>query len=51
MAIEARLRAGRPAVHVNTARLREGVLTLNPLSLHLRDIPALAAALTAAWAD
>ncbi len=52
VAIEARLRAGRPAVHVNTARLlREGVLTLNPLSLHPRDIPALAAALTAAWTD
>jgi L-seryl-tRNA(Ser) seleniumtransferase len=50
-AIEARLREGRPAVHVNTARLREGLLTINPLSLHPRDIPTLAARLLAAWSD
>jgi len=50
-AMEARLRAGRPCVHVNPARLREGILTINPLSLHERDCAALGAALLAAWRD
>lgn len=40
-AMEERLRAGTPAVHVNPARLRDGVLTINPLSLAERDCTTL----------
>jgi L-seryl-tRNA(Ser) seleniumtransferase len=50
-AMEARLRAGRPAVHVNPARLAEGILTINPISLHERDCATLGQALRAALAD
>ncbi len=50
-AMEARLRAGRPAVHVNPARLAEGFLTINPISLHARDAVPLGQALRAALAD
>lgn len=49
-AIEARLRAGRPAVHVNPALLAEGILTINPISLHERDAPRLGELLRAALA-
>jgi L-seryl-tRNA(Ser) seleniumtransferase len=44
-AAEARLRAHRPAIHVNQGRLREGVLVVNPLALADRDLPVLGAAL------
>jgi L-seryl-tRNA(Ser) seleniumtransferase len=44
-AAEARLRAHRPAIHVNQARLREGVLVVNPLALAERDLATLGAAL------
>jgi L-seryl-tRNA(Ser) seleniumtransferase len=47
-AAEARLRAARPAVHVNQGRLREGVLVVNPLALAERDLAPLAAALKSA---
>lgn len=50
-AMEARLRAGRPAVHVNPARLAEGILTINPVSLHERDAPLLGELLRAALAE
>ena len=50
-AMEARLRARSPAVHVNPARLREGILTINPLGLHERDCAALGEALLATWLD
>ncbi|MBS7788457.1 hypothetical protein KTR66_00545 [Roseococcus sp. SDR] len=49
-AVEARLRAGRPAVHVNPSRLAEGILTINPISLHERDAPRLGELLRAALA-
>ena len=49
--VEARLRAGSPAVHVNPARLREGILTINPISLHERDCARLGELLRAALAD
>lgn len=42
-AAEARLRARR--IHVNLARLRDGVLVVNPLALADRDLPLLGAAL------
>jgi L-seryl-tRNA(Ser) seleniumtransferase len=42
---DARLRAGRPAVHVGMGRWREGVLVIHPAALSERDLPALAAAL------
>jgi L-seryl-tRNA(Ser) seleniumtransferase len=44
-AAEARLRAHRPAIHVNQGRLREGVLVVNPLALADRDTATLGAAL------
>ena len=50
-AMEARLRAGRPAVHVNPARLAEGILTINPVSLHDRDCARLGELLRAALAE
>jgi L-seryl-tRNA(Ser) seleniumtransferase len=40
-AAEARLRAHRPAIHVNQGRLREGVLVVNPLALAERDLATL----------
>jgi D-glucosaminate-6-phosphate ammonia-lyase len=46
-AAEARLRAHRPAIHVNQGRLREGVLVVNPLALADRDTATLGAALRA----
>jgi L-seryl-tRNA(Ser) seleniumtransferase len=46
-AAEARLRAHRPAIHVNQGRLREGVLVVNPLALAERDLAMLGAALRA----
>lgn len=49
-AMEARLRAGSPAVHVNPARLAEGILTINPISLHERDARHLGQLLRAALA-
>jgi L-seryl-tRNA(Ser) seleniumtransferase len=48
--VEARLRLGTPAVHVNPALLQAGLLTINPLALHPRDLPALAARLAEAMA-
>lgn len=51
VAIEARLRAGTPAVHVHPGRLREGILTINPISLHERDCALLGQLLRAALAD
>lgn len=51
VAAEARLRAGNPSVHVNPARLREGLLTINPISLHERDCALLGELLRAALAD
>lgn len=42
---EARLRARSPAVHVNLARLREGVLVIHPAALAERDLVPLGAAL------
>lgn len=45
---EERLRLGSPAVHVDPSRLGEGVLTISPLALNPRDIPALAARLAEA---
>lgn len=50
-AVEAWLRAGSPAVHVNPARLREGILTINPVSLHERDCARLGNLLRAALAE
>ncbi|WPB87097.1 hypothetical protein [Sediminicoccus rosea] len=50
-AMEARLRAGCPAVHVNPARLAEGILTINPVSLHDRDCARLGELLRAALAE
>lgn len=50
-AVEARLRASRPAVHVNPARLSEGILAINPISLHERDCARLGELLRAALAD
>ncbi len=44
---EAALRARSPAVHVNPARLAQGLLGINPIALGDDDIPALAAALHA----
>ncbi len=44
-AADARLRARRPAVHVNQGRLREGILQINPLALADRDLVALGRAL------
>jgi D-glucosaminate-6-phosphate ammonia-lyase len=44
-AAEARLRAHRPAIHVNQGRLREGVLVVNPLALAERDLAPLGAVL------
>ena len=40
-AAEARLRAGRPAVHVDAARLRRGVLAVNPIALAEGDLAIL----------
>ncbi len=42
---EARLRAHRPAVHVDAARLRAGVLAINPIALDEDDLATLGAAL------
>jgi L-seryl-tRNA(Ser) seleniumtransferase len=42
---EARLRAHRPAIHVNQGRLREGVLVVNPLALAECDLATLGHAL------
>ena len=50
-AAEARLRAGTPAVHVDPSRLREDILTINPISLHERDCAPLGELLRAALAD
>jgi L-seryl-tRNA(Ser) seleniumtransferase len=44
-AAEARLRAWRPAIHVNLSRLREGVLVVSPAALTGDDLPVLATAL------
>ena len=44
-AAEARLRAHRPAIHVNQGRLREGILVVNPLALAERDLATLGRAL------
>jgi len=49
--MEERLRLGNPAIHVNPSRLREGVLTINPISLHERDCAALGQGLRDAFAD
>jgi D-glucosaminate-6-phosphate ammonia-lyase len=49
-AAEERLRARRPAVHVNQGRLREGVLVVNPLALAERDLAPLGRALREALA-
>jgi L-seryl-tRNA(Ser) seleniumtransferase len=43
--VEEALRLGSPAVHVNPSRLSDGMLTINPIALHPRDIAALAARL------
>jgi L-seryl-tRNA(Ser) seleniumtransferase len=50
-AAEARLRARRPAIHVGQARLREGVLVVNPLALAERDLAPLGLALREACGD
>lgn len=42
---EARLRAHRPAVHVDASRLRAGVLAINPIALDDGDLATLGAAL------
>jgi L-seryl-tRNA(Ser) seleniumtransferase len=42
---EAALRARDPAVHVDAARIRRGVLAVNPIALDDADLPLLAAAL------
>jgi L-seryl-tRNA(Ser) seleniumtransferase len=44
---EAALRARDPAVHVDAARIRRGVLAVNPIALDDADLTALAAALRA----
>jgi L-seryl-tRNA(Ser) seleniumtransferase len=44
---EAALRARDPAVHVDAARIRRGVLAVNPIALDDADLPELAAALRA----
>ncbi len=44
---EAMLRARDPAVHVDAARIRRGVLAVNPIALDDADLPELAAALRA----
>jgi L-seryl-tRNA(Ser) seleniumtransferase len=46
-AAEARLRAHRPAIHVNQGRLRDGVLVVSPLALAERDLAPLGQALRA----
>jgi D-glucosaminate-6-phosphate ammonia-lyase len=47
---EAALRANEPAVHVDAARIRRGVLAVNPIALDDADLPALAEALRACCA-
>lgn len=42
---EAALRARDPAVHLDAARIRRGVLAVNPIALDDADLPLLAAAL------
>lgn len=42
---EARLRARRPAVHVDASRVRAGILAINPIALDDRDLAALGVAL------
>jgi L-seryl-tRNA(Ser) seleniumtransferase len=44
---EAALRARDPAVHVDAARIRRGVLAVNPIALDDADLPELAEALRA----
>jgi L-seryl-tRNA(Ser) seleniumtransferase len=44
-AADARLRAIRPAIHVNQGRLREGMLMVNPIALTEADLAPLGAAL------
>jgi hypothetical protein len=44
---EAALRARDPAVHVDAARIRRGVLAVNPIALDDADLPELADALRA----
>lgn len=44
-AADAALRAHRPAIHVNQGRLREGIVTINPLALADRDLVPLGQAL------
>jgi L-seryl-tRNA(Ser) seleniumtransferase len=48
--MEARLRAGRPAAHLNPARIREGVLLVNPIAMADADAPRLAALIAEALA-
>jgi L-seryl-tRNA(Ser) seleniumtransferase len=44
---EAALRARDPAVHVDAARIRHGILAINPIALDEADLPLLAEALRA----
>ncbi|MGG5817862.1 hypothetical protein [Falsiroseomonas sp. HW251] len=44
-AADAALRARSPAIHVNQGRLREGIVTINPLALADRDLVPLGQAL------
>ena len=50
-AAEARLRAGRPAVHVDAARLRRGVLAVNPIALVEGDLAILGESLAVCCGD
>jgi hypothetical protein len=49
-AAEARLRAQRPAFHLDAARIRDGILAVNPIALADADAAPLGAAIAACCA-
>ncbi|MBY0335370.1 MAG: DegT/DnrJ/EryC1/StrS family aminotransferase [Acetobacteraceae bacterium] len=49
-ALEARLRQGHPAAHLNPSRIRDGLLLINPIALADADAPRLATLVTEALA-